>query len=78
MAFSLVLYALLHYYLLLYLSSHKSETAFGCIFIAENLPICTSTAEDRRDLKPRASLTQPSISNMPVPMMSIASTGPSG
>jgi hypothetical protein len=61
MAFSLVLHALLPYYLLLSLLFHKSETAFGCIFIAENLPIGTSTAEDKRELKPRASRTHSEV-----------------
>ncbi len=37
---------LYQYYLLLYFLFHKSELEFGCIFIAENLPIRTSTAGD--------------------------------
>ncbi len=46
---------LYHYYLLLYLLFHKSETAIGCVFIAENLPIGTSTTGDQWAYNPRAS-----------------------
>jgi hypothetical protein len=76
MAFPFVLYALIHYYLLLYLLFHKLETAFGCVFIAENLSNGTSTTGDQLVLKPTASQTQSSISSMLLPMMSVAATGP--
>jgi hypothetical protein len=76
MPFSFVLNALYHYYLLFYLLFHKSETAFGCIFIAENLPIGTSSIGDQ--YKPRASGTQSSSPNKPSPMQLAAATGPSG
>ncbi len=84
MPFSFVLYALYHYYLLLYLSFHKSETAFGCVFIAENLPIGTYTTGDQWAYQPRASGTQSSssnkltASNKQSPMRSAAATCPSG
>ena len=80
MPFYYVLYALKHYYLLLYLLFHKLDTAFGCVFIAENLPIGTSTIGDQRPYKPRAAGTYSSISIMPAcraPMMSASATGPS-
>ncbi len=39
MAFPFLLYELYHYYFLLYVWFHKSESAFGGVFNAENLPM---------------------------------------
>ena len=75
MPFSFVLYALYHYYLLLYALFQKSETGFGCEFIAEKLPISTSTTGDQRAYKPIASGTQPSSTKASSPTMSDAATG---
>jgi hypothetical protein len=42
-----VLYTLLYYYITIIRIISKSETAFWCVFIAENLPISTSTKGDQ-------------------------------
>ncbi len=78
MAFSFILYTSYHDYFLLYVLFHKSESVFGCVFNAENLPIGSSTTGDSRAYNLRASGTQSSISNVPSPMMSGSTTGPSG
>ena len=75
MPFSFVLFALYHYYLLLYALFQKSETGFGCEFIAEKLPISTSTTGDQWAYKPIASGTQPSSTKASSPTMSDAATG---
>ncbi len=56
----------------------KSETAFGCVFIAENLLISTTTAGDQLAYKPWASGTQTSTSNKQSLVWSAVATGPSG
>jgi hypothetical protein len=78
MPFSFVLYALNHYYIILYLLFHESKTVFGCVLIAGNHPIGTSTTGDQSAYKQRAAWTHSSISNVPSPMIAGASTGPSG
>jgi len=78
MPFSFVLYALNHYYIILYLLFHESKTVFGCVLIAGNHPIGTSTTGDQSAYKQRAAWTHSSISNVPCPMIAGASTGPSG
>ncbi len=52
---------------LLYVLFQKSETGSGCIFIAKNLPICTSTSGDQWAYKPRASETQSSSTKVSSP-----------